>query len=417
VPPGQVIMQSRPCTKCKYELKGLRIGGKCPECGEPIRARRKSFGPREGTMTDAPPAYVKRVGLGFTIMSTGILAAIFGVPLSCFVQNALLGAVLLGSLAWVAGTWIISMPRPPEFAEHENPIMDNARWRLGVRVASSMWVLYLLLAIGAVAAADVGILGPTLRIMAGIVGLAAFIGLVPLSVYVAEIEFWMSDDTGGWQLRGAAWGILVFGVLYIMTTAVAPFLGLWCLIVVLVAAGVLGWHIIGCASRTRWVLKYQNQNEGRVERITERLRDRSERGGTVAGSMPCLGCGYELRGLPFGGRCPECGTSYADLTPFPALPDPVKDETPIDLDDSGHSETIRPAIQHIGKRQPYGTPPPPPLPRDDSPIPLDGDEDLPEDFQDPPPASPPAADVTPSPRNTGAPDDDGPIPLADDDRP
>jgi hypothetical protein len=414
-------MQSRPCTKCKYDLKGLRIGGNCPECGELIRAKRKSFGPREGTMTDAPPAYVKQVGLGFTVMSLGIVAVIAGVPLSCFVPYALLGAVLLGSLAWAAGTWIISMPRPTEFAEHENPIMDSPRWRLGVRVASAMWILYLLLAIGAVAAEGVGVLEPTLLIAAGLAGLAAFIGLVPLSVYVAEIEFWMSDDTGGWQLRGAAWAILVFGVLFIVMSAIAPFLGFWCLIVLLVATGVLGWHILGCANRTRWVLKYQQQNEGRSERITERLRDRSERGGTVAGSMPCLECGYELRGLPYGGRCPECGTSYADLTPFPILSNPVKDETPIDLDDSGHSETIRPAVQHIGKRQPHGTPPPPPppppLPRDDSPIPLDGDEDLPEDFQDPPPAPPPAADVTPPPRSTGSPDDDGPIPLADDDRP
>jgi hypothetical protein len=130
-----VIMEPRPCRHCGYDLKGLRVGGKCPECGEPIRARKKSFGPREGTMSDAPPAYVKRVGLGFTLMSVGIILSLVGVPLGCFVPYGLLGAILLGSLFWIAGAWIITGPRPAEFREVHNPIMDNPRWRTGVRVA------------------------------------------------------------------------------------------------------------------------------------------------------------------------------------------------------------------------------------------------------------------------------------------
>src|SRR5262245_36229758 len=29
---------------------------------------------------------------------------------------------------------------------------------------------------------------------------------------------------------------------------------------------------------------------------------------TVTEELPCIGCGYLLRGLPVGGRCPECAT-------------------------------------------------------------------------------------------------------------
>ncbi|MCL4211701.1 MAG: hypothetical protein KJZ68_13685 [Phycisphaerales bacterium] len=34
---------------------------------------------------------------------------------------------------------------------------------------------------------------------------------------------------------------------------------------------------------------------------------RSGRGRTVEGDFPCRSCGYNLRGLPYGSRCPECG--------------------------------------------------------------------------------------------------------------
>lgn len=395
----QTIMKTRPCRKCGYDLIGLEVGGKCPECGEPIRAVRKSRGPREGTMTDAPPAYVKGVLVGFALMSAGVMGGMAGVVLSLF---GWLGAVVLvlASAAWFAGVWVISRPRPPEFAELENPILDAPRSRLAVRLAGGAWPVFEVLLLAAVAASSLGVVGGALAVLAGLAGLAAFVGLITISVYVAEIEFWMSDDTGGWQLRGAAWMMTIFGVLSVVLFWFAPLFGFMCAVVVLVGAFILMLHIVGCVSQARWVLRYQQQNEGRAERVTERLRDRAERGGTVAGSTPCLECGYELRGLPHGGRCPECGTSYADLTPFPMMPRPVRDETPIEIDETGPVQTIRPAVQHFSGKKPG--------PVDETPIPLAGDDgDLPEDLQDPTPSRP---EAPPEPA-----DDDGVIPLDGDD--
>src|SRR5262245_56679789 len=34
--PGAAIERDAPCNKCGYNLRGLRIGDKCPECGTPI---------------------------------------------------------------------------------------------------------------------------------------------------------------------------------------------------------------------------------------------------------------------------------------------------------------------------------------------------------------------------------------------
>ena len=51
------------------------------------------------------------------------------------------------------------------------------------------------------------------------------------------------------------------------------------------------------------------------------------KGGPVSGDLPCDQCSYNLRGLRFGGACPECGTPITlrgdgDL-PFHDMPLPV----------------------------------------------------------------------------------------------
>lgn len=402
-------MESRPCRKCGYDLKGLRVGNLCPECGETIRLAPKPVNVRAGTMTDADPRYVRLIIAGFGAMSAGILLSLFGFVIGWF--SAIFGGatLLAGAAAWVAGIWIISQPRPHEFAELNNAILDAARSRITVRVAAGLWGLFVVFSLASQASTGVSVLGPTLDVAAGIAGLAAFAGLIPISIFVAELEFWMSDDTGGWQLRGAAWMMVIFGALAMILTVIAsPFFAFWAFLVVAVAAGILFWHILGCVTQARWVLRYQVQNEGRAERISQRVRDRTERGGTVAGSMPCLECGYELRGLPYGGRCPECGESYAEHTPLPihrpfAAKRPGEDD-PIDLDLDEHApiQIIQSKPAAFGKPASDTTPsekprtgltpedhtesiriPPPPAADDDAPIPLAGDEDEPDDLQDP----------------------------------
>lgn len=407
-----VITETRLCRKCEYDLKGLKVGGTCPECGEPIRAKR-SLSAREGHMTDAPPRFVRAVVFGFALMSAGILATFVGLALTLF--GVVLGplSLLVGAAAYPAGVVILSRPRPEPFAERENPMLDSAKFRTGVRVAAGFWAGALsLVAIGGLVAisGSPGV-GSGFMLAGGLVGVGALIGLVPTSIFIAELEFWMSDDDGGWQLRGAAWCMMIFGVLAVPLALFMPLFAFMAALVVFGAAFVLFRHIIGCVTQARWVLRYQEQKEGQAERITERLRDRTERGGTVAGSTPCLECGYELRGLPYGGRCPECGASYADRTPVPTRRPPSRrpeDDEPIALD-----ETDTPPKGFIRSRMPsFGKVPPPP-PRDDTPIPLAGDApeadpDTDDDMQAPQPSASSEPATPPA-------DDDAPIPLADED--
>lgn len=435
-----VIMESRACRSCGYELKGLRIGDHCPECGTLIRSRPKSFNAREGTITDADPKYVRMLAAGFWLMAGGILIAIgavvLGVVVVWFGGPGLLVSTLggvLGAVCWCVGSFVVSRPRPPEFAERNEPVLDNPTFRLMVRISGSVWIASVLLNAAHTALESSGgsplLEGVVLVLLIG-VGLVSFVSLVPLCIFVSDMSFWMSDDSGGWRLRGAAWTMAVFGTLALVLTGLAA-LGatwanlflFWCWLVVFVAQFVFALAVLGCARMATYTLRYQMEIEGRAERISERIRAKTEnRGGLIGHDMDCRDCGYNLRGLPNGGSCPECGRSYADLTgPAVSAPgepwDPSRDES-LEVDENAVPQAIIARLPSIGKhREHHGSGDRQQIAPvdDDAPIPLAGGpsgglsvdpgEDLPEDMQDTGRDGISLADA----------DDDGAIPLVDDD--
>ncbi|GEM_PF-1347318 len=436
--PKPIIMESRACRSCGYELKGLRIGDNCPECGTLIRSRPKSFNAREGTIIDADPQYVGTLRWGFVAMSSGILLAIVGAVIGGASFGIGFATSTLASLAWCGGVFLISNPRPPEFDQLCNPVLDSPKMRLLVRVCGAVWVLYTLVGGGydalAIAAANGGgsaLLEGVVLVLSVLTGIGAYLSLIPLCVFVSDMAFWMSDDAGGWRLRGAAWTMAVLGtanLLFLVLAAVgltwlrfpAFILG----IVVFVASVVFGLSVFGCARMATYTLRYQLEIEGRAERISERIRAKTEnRGGAIGHDMDCRGCGYNLRGLPNGGSCPECGLSYADLTgPAVAAPDkpwdPGQDES-LEVDENAVPQAIIARLPSIGKRRDHhgaGDRQQIAPIDDDAPIPLAGGPgtdpgldpggDLPEDMQE-------TTDSDGVPRADA--DDDGAIPLVDDD--
>lgn len=379
------IMDDRKCRKCSYELRGLRVGGVCPECGEPIRAVRRSLGARDGRMTEADPSYVKSIRLGFRLMCLGIVVSIAAAAARVF-MGVLVGG--LGSTAasglWCWGVFIIARPRPEPFCSYNDPILDDERMRLLVRACGLVWVIYTLASLGF--AHTTGLSSVPFAVLMVLSGLGAYLSLIPMCIYVGDMAFWMSDDSGGWRLRAAAWTMAVCGTLLMLIVGLSAlgltflnFVGFWISIVVFVAECAFAYSVFQCALLADWVLRYQDQIDGRQERITERVRERIEHPGVVSGETACRKCGYDIRGLPHGGRCPECGTSFADITPFPIFkdrPGTPDQDIPIEVEESVEHKPIiprRPSFGPLAARD------------DDAPIPLAGDDpDLPEDMMDPP---------------------------------
>lgn len=218
------------CLKCDYSLVGLRVGGKCPECGT-IIAPPKSSATRDDHMTDAPIPYLKGMAAGYLYMMMGGVGMIgFSIAARHFAEPWLMVAGTIAAGAWWAGVFVVTQPRRSAVRPYAEMVAEWRRTRLANRISQAVWPLGF--AVGATAmfvhqaalnaalasgTMPVGLLGAmskgvvALYSLAGLCVLAASLGLVPLCVQLSDIADWSGDTGLGNRLRVAAWG-LAFGV-------------------------------------------------------------------------------------------------------------------------------------------------------------------------------------------------------------
>ncbi|MFA6046317.1 MAG: hypothetical protein WC718_15135 [Phycisphaerales bacterium] len=126
---GVVISQNRPCSRCSYNLVGLKTGDRCPECGTPIVGDILRGVP---SMGDAPLPYLESLakhaklcaaGMGLNIAGVLWLVGFGGVPE--FPPGAAL-LLAIGSVLWLWGTRGVIVPRslPPG-----SKVDTEAEWR------------------------------------------------------------------------------------------------------------------------------------------------------------------------------------------------------------------------------------------------------------------------------------------------
>ncbi|MBL4699572.1 MAG: hypothetical protein JKX70_12150 [Phycisphaerales bacterium] len=376
-------MNERECDQCGYDLQGLPEGSKCPECGTPIRKRSTRT---SGTMSvEAPTRFIRKLRIGFRFASLGIVANLF---------LAQFGLMFVSSLFWVGGVWLTTLVRPNRGQIRADKVLDNDRFRYIVRAVSAAWPIYGLVALGLAfvssSANPSALLTVPLIILLVASGAIAWIGLIPTCIYFAELGYWASHDHLAQRLRSTAWLMAVFGVLSVLLTSIAAmgiapsgaagFASIFTIVPVIFAVVVFFFTVLQLGSVMSWVIKHQCLAAGSSERVRERIERDINSGGTIVTGLKCRVCKYDLDGLPYGGHCPECGDSYADITPFPIL-DPAnmykdRDESEIEVE-LGDNKGIyfNSELDAFGKPKPGGLAYDP----EDDGIPEEGDIPLAED--------------------------------------
>lgn len=306
--PGLIISEDRPCRACGYNLLGLKDDGACPECGHKVRAPKRA--PQfTDQMSDAPLSWLIRFRRGGTLLCAGGWGITLGL-----IAWAICGHIacvlfaLAMSLAWLAGTLIVTLPRPGlgllvgtpalragrlDLGAQSDPAAEWKLWRTGARATQPAWTLALL---GAALIQVNGWYTPLAVAPVGVLLLIGVAGWWPLMLHQSNLAYWACDTDLCTKLRHCSWasalgmgiGAAMFGLVGglmggVLGTKFAV-LGLFAMTLVLLSWVGLGVFAMGYTLSALWnimrlghwsVVTHLNRDlrDERLRRRAARARD------------------------------------------------------------------------------------------------------------------------------------------------
>jgi hypothetical protein len=192
MPPGQapqpapgivdatgMVMSGVPCRRCSYDLRGLNVAARCPECGAPVGVA--VHGP---LLRYSDPEWVAGLARGTAFVFWGILLGfLVSFTAGVFLRNyfgprvsAIVGA--MGGLVYLYGVWLMTEPDPSGIGEDQ-----YGRARRIIRFTTIVGIVQNVLA---VAEPDVQH-SRALTIAFGVASLAA--GLIGVAGQFAELRY------------------------------------------------------------------------------------------------------------------------------------------------------------------------------------------------------------------------------------
>lgn len=314
------IMVDTPCKKCSFNLIGLPRTGICPECGTSFKPKplRSNF-----HLGDAPESYISTVQLGLAMLVGSFVCMALG-PILGGAIHAVVGVPLLalGVLGWAGGVHIVTTPRPCKPEETTDPVLDSFKYRTILRLVHlAPAAAAVLLGMGSIAPS---FLGTGLALLGIVAAAIAVGGIVPLAIYLGGLAHWAAYDKAAFRFYSSAVGMTAFG-LFAAFGALLSVLGIstgmqwfafWAAAVAMVFAVIFAFATTQLLTAFGWAIKNQRYHAGAADRVAEKIATRLK-GPGLCHDMACRKCRFDLEGLPHGGHCPECGHSYADITPLP----------------------------------------------------------------------------------------------------
>lgn len=216
---GLPIEDDRWCTRCRYNLIGLKTCQKCPECGKPIDEavfgrpdpERKPLIVRDpGPFWASPTDYQRSLAAAATILGVSGALLMLSLPLALLRPNLLAASVaLVSSLGWWTGACMITRPRRLVHTSKVDPVSESAALRAWGRILQSLWLLLAAqLLLASIPAEPFASNLPRLMSLAWFTLPVAIAALLPLVWHVSALGFWAGDTSLGFFMRTTTWLVI-----------------------------------------------------------------------------------------------------------------------------------------------------------------------------------------------------------------
>ena len=207
---GGVIEDDQRCVHCSYNLRGLKLGGTCPECGTPIPV----ITPPDAALHDMPLPLIRRLRLDCWLATIAIVGFLGHVVFGMFSSgnSELRGVLTLGfGIAWIVAAWRLTVPVDlPAAAQHG--FAPTSKLRRGARLLQLGWVA-VITGIGVDSLGSGSWLTTALQSVGLLVGL---VGLVVLLLHLARLADWVMDEFARKAFHMAIWGNCVAAMLLLV---------------------------------------------------------------------------------------------------------------------------------------------------------------------------------------------------------
>lgn len=192
IDPSGIVTSDLTCRKCGYNLRGLSINGRCPECGSPV-----GLSAQGNLIRFSDPGWVNTLRRGAKMIIYGIativLAIIVGILLAMAIGTA--GGVLAGIAAVagyvmiMVGWWQLTEPDPSGVGEDE---YGTSRKIIRVTLVLGVinQVLNLIVNAGPPPSVRVGI-----QILSFLIGIAGVVGIFAQLQYLKKLSLRIPDDS------------------------------------------------------------------------------------------------------------------------------------------------------------------------------------------------------------------------------
>ncbi|HYE63861.1 MAG TPA: hypothetical protein VD997_17860 [Phycisphaerales bacterium] len=299
------VAEDRACPTCGYNLRGLKLGDKCPECGSRITSGITD--PLAGwVITDAGFGYLQALGFGALLMALCapfILLGLIWTLVEAPWENGLTlwpgGGASMAALGFALGVWITTSPRPtPASTENAGSHM-HGEWLVVRWVSRATQLLWIgatpMFVWGADQISEFHLNGTAphaateIALWCGaILWVAAFAGLGFLAVYLSRLADWATDTTLADRLRLVPYSLgiggFIMGSLVLLRGPIGyeggglvlMFVGCLGALMLLIAIGTFGWGLLTFANLARWSASSRRAKLATEARRSQIILDRIE---------------------------------------------------------------------------------------------------------------------------------------------